>query len=616
MQEPRQPLKIPNAQSEESLLQIEISDARIDLRGYLIKKGRSDLVEIRLIEQLLKEDSIKIDQVPELVKNASEIGRTLVEQAIFEGLAQENQATAILAEINNIDTVSLSNESIEEEHAHLISFDEASKWRALPYKRNKFGHLLVAISDPESIEVREDIQKRLPEEIIVFQLVGPNELEIFIDKIYNQAASGAISDIASEAEETDEYFTDTIHARETDYSAPIIRLVDEIIKGAVVAGASDVHIESHENYALVRYRVDSLLRDIKQIQKHLEPKVISRIKNIANMKPDERRVPQDGRVSIKSDGRQIDLRVATLPVVHGEQATIRLLDSSQAMVNLANLGMSEEHIDRYIEAIRKPHGCCFITGPTGSGKSTTLYSSLNQVLDNEKKIMTLEDPVEYRLEGISQTDLSGGIRSGEDRMGFATVLKSILRSDPDVIMVGEIRDEETARIAIDASLTGHFLYSTLHTNDALSSITRLERMGVERFLIAAATEVIVAQRLVRKLCRCRVQTDTEQELLTSNNFQSSFVDKIKNTDYKDRVIYKPNPTGCVECAGTGYRGRTAVHEIITVTEEMRSAIDRGDNLEQLEKLARRSGFGSLLDDGFNKVLDGQTSFEEIARVVL
>ncbi len=607
-----EPLPEPNNFGDEKM------SARVDLRSYLIDQGYKDLVQIRIIESLIQKQSLAIDLIPEIVHSSKDKKIGLTEELIFRGLIEEGDVVAVSAEINNIDPVILKEIKIEPEQAYLINFDEATRWGVLPYGRNDLGHLLVAIADLENIQAREDVQKRLAEETIDFKLAGANDLAIFIDKTYNSESTEAIESLVLEAEqENGSALTDTLHARETDYSAPIIRLVNEIIRGAVVEGASDVHIESHQDYAMVRYRVDSLLRDIRKIQKNLEPKVISRIKNIANMKPDERKTPQDGRVSLPVEGREIDLRVATLPVVHGEQATMRLLDSTQAMVDLTKLGMSEENMKRYLQAIKKPHGCCFITGPTGSGKSTTLYSSLYQIKDSQKKIMTLEDPVEYRLEGISQTDLSGGVRTDDgSKMSFATVLKSILRSDPDIIMVGEIRDEETAKISIDASLTGHFLYSTLHTNDALSSITRLERMGIERFLIAAATEVIVAQRLIRKLCQCRIRATLNEDYFLSNDFSPSLEKKIRELDKKDRVIYRPSPDGCVECAGTGYKGRTAVHEVVLMDPAIRHAIESNVTLEELEAITRELGFGSLIDDAFLKVLDGTTSFEEVARVVL
>lgn len=606
------------APMDPDFLASEILQARADLRSYLISHGHKDIVNIRVAEKVITEQLMTIEDIPELVQTCKENSHTISQQIILRNILSNQQVLEIGAKINNIDPVILSEVEVEEAQAKLIDFDEANRWKALPYSRNDFGNLLVAIVDPNDVEARSDIQKKLPDEIIEFKLATINELGTFLEKIFDPNASGTIAEIMAQVEaEASEALPDVLHVRETNTSAPVIRLVDELVRGAKNAGASDIHIESHENYALVRYRIDAMLRTIRTIDKKLEPRVISRIKTLANMKPDEKRVPQDGRISVMVENRPLDLRVATLPVVHGEQATLRLLDPQQATVPLEKLGMSEVNLKRYTEGISRPHGCCFITGPTGSGKSTTLYSSLSRVTTDEKKTMTLEDPVEYRFDDISQTDVSGGARGSDDagKLTFAKVLKSVLRSDPDTIMVGEIRDTETARIAIDAALTGHFLYSTLHTNDALSTVTRLERIGVERFLIAAATEVIVAQRLIRKLCICKVQTTLNQEFLSSVKLPSEILKKVEDFDKIGEPVYRPNPEGCANCGGIGYKGRTGVHEVIIITEELRAAIEAGATLEEMEAIARGAGMGSLLDDAFERVFKGQTSFEEITRVV-
>jgi type II secretory ATPase GspE/PulE/Tfp pilus assembly ATPase PilB-like protein len=327
---------------------------------------------------------------------------------------------------------------------------------------------------------------------------------------------------------------------------------------------------------------------------------------MAQMRVDEHRLPQDGRATtrIGSERKPLDLRVVSAPTIYGEQISMRILDPNQAMLSLEELGMTARNLENYRRAISKPHGVCLVTGPTGSGKSTTLYSSLTEVVTPQKKLISIEDPVEYRLQGITQMDVSGRV----EEFNFASALRSILRSDPDIIMVGEIRDRETAQISIDAALTGHFLYSTLHTNSALGSVVRLDRIGVDRFLTAEAIEVVVAQRLIRKLCNCKLPQVLDEALLIS-------LEAPEWARVPGRTVYRLNPQGCERCAGQGFLGRTGIHEVLPFSEDIRGAIVSGYPVEELELIARREGILSLREDAFYKMWNGETSIEEMARVV-
>jgi type IV pilus assembly protein PilB len=382
-----------------------------------------------------------------------------------------------------------------------------------------------------------------------------------------------------------------------------VRFVNLLITQAISDRASDIHIEPTERDLRVRYRIDGVLHDAHRSPKHIQNGVISRLKIMADMNIAERRLPQDGRLSVSHQGRKVDLRIATLPTVWGEKVVARILDNSQAHLGLADLGFSEANYLRFAESYNKPYGMILATGPTGSGKSTTLYATLNLLNKPDVNVITVEDPVEYRLAGINQVQTN--TRAG---LTFASALRSILRCDPDIVLIGEIRDHETAQIAIEAALTGHLVLSTLHTNDAPSAITRLVEMGIEPFLVGSAVDAVLAQRLCRSLCeRCRQAYEpTALELLT--------IGYPWTEDLPVPILYRPK--GCTACGGTGYHGRLALHEVMTVTEEIeRLAVARAAT-EEIGRTAQSQGMASLRDDGWLKVGQGRTSIEEILRVVV
>ncbi len=379
--------------------------------------------------------------------------------------------------------------------------------------------------------------------------------------------------------------------------APIIRLLNALLSEAIKEGASDVHIETFANHVAIRFRVDGILREVLEPPRILAPLIVSRIKVMARLDIAEKRLPQDGRITLRIGNRAVDVRVSTMPTNHGERAVLRLLDKQSAQLNLAQLGMEAKTLEHLVQQVKEPHGIILVTGPTGSGKTTTLYAALTLLNDKKRNILTVEDPIEYDLVGIGQTPVNPKIN-----MTFAKGLRAILRQDPDVVMVGEIRDLETAQIAIQASLTGHLVLSTLHTNSAIGAITRLDDMGVEPFLLASSLSGVLAQRLVRLLCQhCKKAQPAhgrECELLGVSEENSP-------------TIY--HAVGCAECRFNGYLGRTGVYEMIIIDETLRTMIHDGAPEQQMRKYARTQ-FLSLRQDGYRRVLSGETSLEEVLRV--
>ncbi|MEK5743640.1 MULTISPECIES: type II secretion system ATPase GspE [Acinetobacter] len=380
--------------------------------------------------------------------------------------------------------------------------------------------------------------------------------------------------------------------------APIVRLINALLSEAIRVGASDIHVESFEKRLSVRLRVDGQLREIVQPRRELAPLLVSRIKVMAKLDIAEKRIPQDGRISLRLAGREVDVRVSTLPSSYGERVVMRLLDKQAGRLNMTHLGLMNNDYDRLKTLVHRPHGIILVTGPTGSGKTTTLYAALSDLNDGSKNILTAEDPVEYQLEGIGQTQVNTKVD-----MTFARALKAMLRQDPDVVMVGEIRDLETAEIAVQASLTGHLVLSTLHTNTAIGAVTRLKDMGIEPFLLSSSLIGVVAQRLVRTLCpHCATWKDADA-------FEKNLFEHIEHP----QELRLPQPHGCERCGNTGFSGRTAIYEIVPVDEHMRRLIHGNAAEYELETYARQQS-GSIRDDGLRKVLAGKTTIEEVLRV--
>jgi len=393
-------------------------------------------------------------------------------------------------------------------------------------------------------------------------------------------------------------------AREGIEDAPIVKFVNLLIAQAVADRASDIHVEPTETDLRIRFRVDGVLHEVMHSPRSIQGGVISRLKVMADINIAERRIPQDGRISLSVAGKGVDLRVATLPTVYGEKVVMRILDKAQARLSLPDLGFHPAVLPRFEACFRKPYGTILVTGPTGSGKSTTLYATLNVLNSTDKNVITVEDPVEYRLPGVNQVQVNP--KAG---LTFASALRSILRSDPDIVLVGEIRDRETATIAIEASLTGHLVLSTLHTNDAASTPMRLVEMGVEPFLVISALDCVVAQRLARKLCeRCREEYEPTQHDLAEAGWPAALLETEGAP-----TLYRA--VGCAACSRTGYRGRLAVHEVMVMSEEIRRMVVERYSSDDIKKTALAQGMLTLREDGLVKVAQGKTTLEELFRVI-
>ncbi|GKV54428.1 type II secretion system protein E [Sporosarcina sp. NCCP-2222] len=386
----------------------------------------------------------------------------------------------------------------------------------------------------------------------------------------------------------------------TDLDSPIVRLVNQLLSSAITQKASDIHIDPQEHQVAIRFRIDGLLHTERYLPKHMQAMLTARIKIMSRLDITEQRVPQDGRIKVNIDFRPIDLRVSTLPTVFGEKIVMRILDLSSSLNDLSKLGFSEMNLERFLQQIERPNGIVLISGPTGSGKSSTLYAALNRLNQEEVNLITVEDPVEYQLEGINQIQVNPQVG-----LTFAAGLRSILRQDPDIVMVGEIRDRETVEIAIRASLTGHLVLSTIHTNDSIASVTRLLDMGVEPFLVTSSVNAIVAQRLIRRVCR-----DCGATMPASNREKEIFAKRGKSIE---TIVRGP---GCASCNMTGYRGRIAIHEVLVLTDDMREVINNGGTPSKLREIAIQSGTVFLIDDGLDKVQQGITTTEEVLRVAL
>jgi len=458
-------------------------------------------------------------------------------------------------------------------------------------------HCIPTVNPAIVLEVRRIV--KMP---FTIEFHSANEFELLLTIAYQRDSSEAQQLMENIGNEVDLYsladeITETEDLLENEDDAPIIKLINAMLSEAIKESASDIHIETFENTLKIRFRVDGILREVLQPNRKLASLLVSRIKVMAKLDIAEKRIPQDGRISLKIGGRAVDVRVSTMPSSHGERVVLRLLDKNAARLDLKDLGMTEANRDKFAQLIDKPHGIILVTGPTGSGKSTTLYAGLTQIDCHERNILTVEDPIEFAIEGIGQTQVNTKVD-----MTFARGLRAILRQDPDVVMVGEIRDLETAEIAVQASLTGHLVLSTLHTNTAAGAITRMEDMGVEAFLLSSSLLGVLAQRLVRTLCphcrESRTPSIEEAKLLSLPEGHT-------------QQIYRA--VGCSECNDKGYKGRTGIHELLIVDDKVRELIHNGKGEQATEKYVRKNS-PSIRRDGFDKVLDGITTLEEVLRV--
>jgi type IV pilus assembly protein PilB len=521
------------------------------------------------------------------------IGRVLIDL----GMIKEGDLVRALAEQVGLEFVDLSEYPIDPTATTLLPEALARRYRAIPIGERD-GKLLVAMSDPANVYALDDIHTITGRDVQPLVATAA-DVEQAIQKFAGMDGQvEALANVAADAMDGEEE-----HLEAALEDAPIVKLVNAIMTQAVGDRASDVHIEPAEKSVRIRFRVDGVLHEpMPPAPKNIQGGLISRLKVMAELNIAEKRLPQDGRISMKVGGRQLDLRVATLPTVYGEKVVIRVLDKSNALLALEDLGFLEESYKQFARSFKKPYGAILVTGPTGSGKSTTMYSTLNILNDVNKNIITVEDPVEYRLAGVNQMQVNP--KAG---LTFASALRSILRADPDIVLIGEVRDKETAMIAVEAALTGHLVLTSLHTNDAPSAITRLTEMDVETFLVASAVDAIVAQRLARILCeRCKEAYQPDERELVQAGYPEWLLPEIKQ-------LFRHS--GCAACSNTGYRGRMGLYEVMPMTEELERLTVERASAEALKAVAIQQGMITLRDDGLEKVRMGLTSIEEVARVV-
>ena len=538
------------------------------------------------------------ERVEQAVEHARTAGRPPERLLLEEGVITGEQLSRAMAERYGLDHIDLSAFQVDMAAANLISVGTARRYGALPVGFVDKETLLVAMADPTNVLAVDDIQIATALDCRV-AVAAPEDIEALISRL--NTLQSAVSEAVVEGEEAADEEAQLAEVSEMQVSAedaPVIKLVYSILGQAVGEGASDVHFEPDQGEMRVRFRIDGVLREAAHVPKRMVNAVISRVKIMSDLNIAEKRVPQDGRISVTVEDRRIDLRITTLPTQQGEGATIRILDKDNAQRTLDELGMEGEGRERFEAAFQQAYGAVLVTGPTGSGKSTTLYAALQALNEVEKNIITIEDPVEYQLSGVNQINVNR--KAGLD---FATGLRSILRADPDIVMVGEIRDGETARIAIEAALTGHMMLSTLHTNDAPGAITRLVKMGIEAFLTASAVDCVVAQRLARKLCsHCKRRTIVQPQALGEAGLRVG----------TELEAYEP--AGCGRCNHSGYRGRVGIYSVMKMSEAIKEMAIAQLPETEIASVARGEGMLTLREDGLVKVRSGKTSLEEVLRV--
>jgi type IV pilus assembly protein PilB len=535
-------------------------------------------------------------RVEEAIESSRSTGTTPERVLVNDGALTNDGLARALAERYGLDHLDLSVFSVDMGAANLVTTSAAKRYQAVPVAFIDKRTLLVAMTDPSNVLAVDDIAIMTGYEVRV-GVAAPEDIAALISRL--DRLEDVVSNADTIAEEAEEGGAEVVDLRDTADDAPVIKLVNQIVGQAVELHASDIHLAPDGKEVRVRFRVDGVLQDVTTVPRRMAAGVVSRVKIMADLDISEKRIPQDGRVGLTVDNRHVDLRVVTLPSVHGESIVMRILDKDSVVMKLEKLGLADTERERFERAFGESHGAVLVTGPTGSGKSTTLYAALLALNTPEKNIITVEDPVEYQVEGITQVQVSP--KAG---LTFATGLRAMVRADPDVIMVGEIRDRETAQIAIESALTGHLVLSTLHTNDAPSAITRLVEMGIEPFLVASALDCVLAQRLVRTLCaNCKQRTIVSADVMRDNGYKALV----------DLEAYEP--VGCRRCGGSGYRGRAGIYEVMSVTSEIRSLALERRSADELREVAVRQGMRRLRDDGLEKVRKGITSMAEIARVI-
>ena len=533
------------------------------------------------------------EAVERAVVAAREEGKTTGRALLEGGTVTADQLARAVAERYGVEHVDLKGAQVDPAAAALVDAAVLRRYRAVPFAFADERTLLVATADPGDVLAMDDLTMITGYDVRR-AVATPDDVEALLSRLDGLGAEVLELDGGEEEEEAP-----VIELRESAEDAPVVKLVHSIIASAVGRGASDVHLDSFAGPMRVRFRVDGIVLDVTTVARPMVAGLVSRIKIMAGLDIAERRAPQDGRMGLTVEGKYVDIRVATLPTVRGESVVMRILDKSRMVIDLEHLGLSAPDAERLRQSLSHAHGSVLATGPTGSGKSTTLYAALNELNEPERTLITIEDPVEYELEGVKQLQVNPKVG-----LTFASGLRSMMRSDPDVMMVGEIRDRETAQIAIESALTGHLVLSTLHTNDAPMSVVRLIEMGIEPFLVASGVSCVVAQRLARRLCDCRTEMELGVDVLRRNGFASA-----------GEPVAVFDALGCGRCGGTGFRGRVGLYEVMVVTEEIRSLILRKSSADDVARAAADQGMTRLREDGLLKVRQGVTSLPEVLRAL-
>ena len=555
--------------------------------------------KIRLGDVLMSRGLINQNQLNMALKEQKGKGRMLGEMLVELGYVTQEKINDILCEMLNIEFIDLQVEEPEENVRDLIPEEVMRKYTLVPmrYDKNNAGVIQVAMADPMNILAMDDINIITGKQVAPY-LANASDIRAYFDRVFGKKQAQNIAEMYKKEQGLVQEESEEEKLRKEDVeNAPIVQLVNSIIEQAARQRASDIHIEPFEESIRVRYRVDGVLREVIEYDKSLLGAITARLKIMSGMDISEKRKPQDGRITIIVDNREYDIRVSNLPTVYGEKVVMRLASKEGFKKQKSDLGLTPTDLVKFDNILKNPHGIILVTGPTGSGKSTTLYTALSSLNSEEVNIITVEDPVEANIDGINQVQVNN-----KADMTFANALRSILRQDPDIIMIGEIRDSETAEIAVRASITGHLVVSTLHTNSTANSISRLADMGVEPYLIADSLVGIIAQRLVRRLCECkkpRLATAEEKE-------------ELAVAPSEDIVLYEP--CGCKMCDNTGYKGRIGIYEIMTITPKIKSMIARGKSADEIKEQAIEEGMSTLKASAAKYVLDGTTSMSEMVKV--
>ena len=565
--------------------------------GLITKQQIADLLKSKkekkiTLKALIDNNIITAEQAYRFIADEVRKGNISLELLEQEGAAINiDKILKYLSELMKVEYINLDEVDIDLRLIARMPMQKLEKIGALPVRETDLN-VTVVFKDPFDFNAQETIQRAFPKKPVTVALARPSQIAYHLNRLeMSESIKGLVNEIREEISES-------ASATEASESSAILKLIEVILKSAIIARASDIHIEPTENSCIVRSRIDGMLAESFRFDKDIYPPLSSRLKLLSNLDIAERRKPQDGRFSATIMQREFDFRVSTLPIMNGESIVMRILDKSKVMIRLEEAGMSPQNFNIFNDALKVPYGIVLVTGPTGSGKTTTLYGALNNLKSVDKKLITVEDPVEYQMPLVQQVQVNTKVG-----LTFASALRSILRQDPDIIMIGEIRDQETLRIAVQAALTGHLVLSTLHTNDAISAITRMADMGIEPYLISGSLIAIEAQRLVRKICPyCKKAVEIPDHII--NELQEYIPEKFQ--------FYKGS--GCKECQGTGYSGREMISEVLRVNETLTSMIAREASKAELTQEALKQGFVTMIQDGVNKALEGKTTIDEVLRV--